>query len=109
MKRHCRARAVMVLRGKEIAKAFLRKLTIGREDLFRSKFPHHVEKRKHLILLLHEAGLNRTEIARVMGRAPSAITYWTNPEDRERRLRSRRHRYQLEQQARRDAMAEART
>jgi hypothetical protein len=86
MKAVCRARAVMVLHGKEIAQAYMAKRLIGREELFRSKFPEHVKKRKYLIRVLREAGLNQIEIARVMGRSPSSIRYWINPEYRERRL-----------------------
>lgn len=86
MKPVVRARAVMVLHGKEIAKAYMAKRLIGPEELFFSKFPEHVKKRKHLIGVLQGAGLNQIEIARVMGRAPSSIRYWINPEYRERRL-----------------------
>jgi uncharacterized protein YcaQ len=73
----------MVAHGKEIAKAYMAKRLIGRRELFNSKLPEHVEKRKDLIRILSETGLYPIEIARVVQRNKDTIRYWTNPAYRE--------------------------
>jgi len=88
-----RARAVMVKRGEQMVAGYLQMQRIGRVDLFGSRFPEHVAKRKALILALHSTGLNTVEIARVMQCAPSTVKYYVLPGDRERRLKARMARY----------------
>jgi hypothetical protein len=79
-------RPSVVAQGKEIAKAYMAKRLIGREELFNSKLPEHVAKRRDLIRLLLETGLYPIEIARVVDRNKDTIRYWTNPVYRENSL-----------------------
>jgi hypothetical protein len=74
-----------VAKGKAIAKAFMANNMIGEEDLFRSKFAHHVAKRMELLEILNSAGMTRADIARLTGHDPSTISYWLSPGSRDRR------------------------
>lgn len=90
-----RARAVMVLRGKELAKAFMARHKLGEKDFFESQFPEHVEKRKALIGILHSNGFNQPEMCRIMRRSSSTIRYWVDPQERARELERRRRNWEL--------------
>lgn len=79
MKIRKQVRPGMVAHGKEIAKAYMAKRLVGSEDLFRSKMPEHVEKRKYLIRLLLETGLYPIEISRIVGRNKDTVRYWIDP------------------------------
>jgi hypothetical protein len=58
---------------------------IGKDDFFLSRLPWHVRTRRIAIKRLASAGLNKSEIGRVMHRDQTTISYWLRPEFRARK------------------------
>lgn len=85
-----RLRRPILAQAEQMVAAYMERQRIGRVDLFESKFPEHVAKRKALIIALNNLGLTISENARMMRCARSTIKYWLIPEDRSRRLERRR-------------------
>lgn len=80
------------MRGQGIVAEVMSELRLGKEDFFRSKFPEHVRARRIAIKRLDKAGLNRSEIGRVMQIDQTTVGYWLSHEVRKRK-NERRRRY----------------
>jgi len=73
------------MKGDRFIKAFMRMKLVGERDFFVSRSPEYVALRAEAILLLNEAGVRQSDIARAVRRDPTTISYWLNEAKRKRK------------------------
>lgn len=70
------------MKGWKQLKAFMAENFISQDDFFNSRFTEHVAIRVKAMASLRAAGLNGSEIARVMNCDHSLVRYWSNDDAR---------------------------
>ena len=72
--------------GQEIIDRIMAERRVGPKDFFsRTRLPHAVKARRDAIKALKAAGMSNADVARLMRRDPSTVSYWAAPGRRARR------------------------